>query len=149
MRRSASAETCREVSVRAAAKITLHANVARNGTSAESSITRGPLCVVGPRVLVSWFRNSLHHRRESLKRISEPNDTRILGLPVSFDSEVRIRGRCRVLRTSESGHWCVPSGEEAGYLNKSCRKGKAKGLATMRLAAMLIGKNEFRFRRQP
>src|SRR5215813_7971354 len=30
--------------------------------------------------LVSWFRNSLHSRGESFKRISEPNDTRTLSL---------------------------------------------------------------------
>src|SRR5262249_54351332 len=39
--------------------------------------------------LVSWFRNSLHHCRELLKRISEPYDTRIIDLLVSFESEVR------------------------------------------------------------
>src|SRR5262245_49793360 len=44
--------------------------------------------------LVSLFRNSLHFRRESFERISEPSDTRIPGLLVSYESEVRFRG-CR------------------------------------------------------
>src|SRR5262249_29762599 len=33
-----------------------------------------------------------HSRDESFKRISEPNDTRIIGLLASYESEVRIRG---------------------------------------------------------
>src|SRR5262249_9647455 len=44
------------------------------------------------RGLVSWFRNSLHYRGESFIRISEPNDTRLLSLLASFESEVRSRG---------------------------------------------------------
>src|SRR5262245_24326395 len=43
--------------------------------------------------LVSWFRNSLHSRGKSFKRISEPNDSRTLILLVSYESEVRKRAR--------------------------------------------------------
>src|SRR5215470_2344377 len=41
---------------------------------------------------VWWFRNSLHFIGECVKRISEPNHTRILRFLVSFESEVRLRG---------------------------------------------------------
>jgi len=39
------------------------------------------------------------------ERISEPDDTRIISLLASSDSEVRIRGRREILRASEAkGH---------------------------------------------
>src|SRR5215208_7361250 len=54
--------------------------------------------------LVWWFGNPLHSCRNLIKRIPEPNHTRMIDLLVSFESEVRSRARRRMKRTSDSGH---------------------------------------------
>lgn len=54
-------------------------------------------------MLVLCFRNS-SRSSASFKRISVQNDTSALNLLWYFDSEVRIRAHCEVLRASESGH---------------------------------------------
>ncbi len=53
----------------------------------------------------SWgFGNPLHSCGEFVKRISEPNHTRIIGLLVSYESEGRLRACGRMKRTSDPGH---------------------------------------------
>src|SRR5262249_26151666 len=73
--------------------------------------------------------------RESFKRISEPNDTRLLSLLVSFESEVRSRGRRKVGRTSDSGHW----GRVAQAACRCHARGRqTTGRKAMRFARIII-----------
>jgi hypothetical protein len=51
-----------------------------------------------------WFRSPHHSGRANVMRTSEPKPRSKDKLLVSFDSEVRKRGRRRMMRTSESGH---------------------------------------------
>src|SRR5581483_5750917 len=56
--------------------------------------------------LVWRVRRPHHSCRESEMQASEPKPHEINKLLVSFDSEVRKGGCRRMMRISESGHWC-------------------------------------------
>ena len=69
-------------------------------------------------------RSSHHTCRESGCALRVQSGTRIIGLLVPFDSEVRKRACRKMMRTSESGHSAITagiSGHRSGVNGSSCR----------------------------
>jgi hypothetical protein len=64
--------------------------------------------------LVPRTRSSHHNCRESDCELRVQSGTRIIGFPVSFDSEVRFGACGKLRRTSESGH--QPTDRQNGHL---------------------------------